>query len=788
MRAKAPERLLAKSERGGRPAQTIREHTAEVMRAASALVEATGEAQLRALGLDPREWLDRFRRAVLVAALLHDLGKANDHFQEMVQGRYRTQWLRHEAVSFLITRLPEIREWIAPALEGTCPLDVVLWATAGHHRKFPESTPVSSDRMTVYLDHPDFRSALDLGRGGFGLDLGAPPQITSRLELGDSSVESGERDPLEEAEVEAKKQKRGMTEEDRRFLAAVKACLICADVAGSIGRRGEESMADWIPRAFARAPTAEQLRGIVEKRTNNKGLRDFQKEVERAGGDVALVLAGCGTGKTVAAYARAANRHPGRRVFFCSPTTGTATEGYRDYLADPSLAADLIHGRSEVDKALEALLSSDVPEDVEPSDVYDGDESDEDEQPGQVADQRGKDQAAEASAGAMEQWSTPLIGCTVDTVLGLVQNNRRGIYAWPSIAGSFCVFDEIHAYDERLFGALLRFLRDVPGVPCLLMTASLPDERLRRLQQILKDRGEPTEPIRGPKDLEEVKRYVRSPAATVADAWRMVEESRARNEKVLWVVNTVDAALALATEAERLGMDPLVYHSRFRYIDRVKRHRNVIDAFKPKKSGVFSLAITTQVAEMSLDLSADLLVTQLAPIPSLIQRLGRLNRRAVPGGSSGTRPFVVYEPETSAPYKDEDLEFAREWLVKLGGGPISQRDLVARWSKPEAGRVAETPPPPKDAHLWLDGCFETRPGQLRESSPGLDVILEYDADDVKSGRLRAEEVRVPMNQPRGKWGSEWRRWPVVGFCPVAPAEAVEYGPKYHAKRGVRWKN
>src|SRR5258707_1384516 len=73
--------------------------------------------------------------------------------------------------------------------------------------------------------------------------------------------------------------------------------------------------------------------------------------------------------------------------------------------------------------------------------------------------------AAEDSAGALEKWSTPLVSCTVDRVLGLVQNNRRGLYAWPSIAGAACVFDEVHAYDEKLFAALLRFLADVPGIP-----------------------------------------------------------------------------------------------------------------------------------------------------------------------------------------------------------------------------------------------------------------------------------------------------------------------------------
>src|SRR5206468_4565028 len=86
---------------------------------------------------------------------------------------------------------------------------------------------------------------------------------------------------------------------------------------------------------------------------------------------------------------------------------------------------------------------------------------------------------------SLESWSTPIVACTVDTVLGLVQNNRRGLFAWPALVQSAFVFDEIHAYDNRLFGALLRFLRDLPGLPVLLMTASLPKAREMALRSVL---------------------------------------------------------------------------------------------------------------------------------------------------------------------------------------------------------------------------------------------------------------------------------------------------------------
>jgi CRISPR-associated endonuclease/helicase Cas3 len=754
------ERLLAKSARDGkdpRPAQTIRKHTSEVMKAADRLVEVTGRAQLKALGLAPDIWFDRFRREIRVAALLHDLGKANSHFQGMVQspGRSRLQGLRHEAVSFLIARLPEVRAWVGPRLSGPHSIELMLWALAGHHRKFPPPDPPvgAEPAMKVYLSHPDFRAALALGTRDLG--LGEPPTFTSDRTLKLTHLGGGMLGEFKDAQEEAQALMRTLSAEERRFVAALKACLICADVAGSIGRRGTETMVDWIPVAFERAPTVEQLEGIVTRKLGPYPRRPFQEEVAGRQERVVLVRAGCGSGKTLAAYLWAAHRAPGRRLFFCYPTTGTATEGYRDYLIDPTLGAELVHGRAEVDMTILGLG---------------------DDEPGLVGDRGTENQpgrAAADSAGALEQWSTPLVSCTVDTVLGLVQNNRRGLYAWPSIAGSACVFDEIHAYDDALFAALLRFLADVRGVPCLLMTASLPEPRLRMIGATLADLGEGLAEVAGPTDLEGLKRYRREQRGDIESAWEMVQQTLARDGKVLWVVNTVDAALRLADDPRATRAGAILYHSRFRYRDRVERHKEVIDAFKAE--GRPALAITTQVAEMSLDLSADLLVTHLAPIPSLIQRLGRLHRRAEFENPLRSRPFLILEPDGPLPYTEGQLDEARRWLESLGDGDLSQAELVEKW--------LITPEPPtdrRDQFIWLDGGFVTEPRPLRESTPGIEVILSSDREDVELRRRRPEEVRIPMIVPNG---TDWRCWPEVAFCKIPPTDRIEYD----ARKGARWR-
>ena len=390
---------------------------------------------------------------------------------------------------------------------------------------------------------------------------------------------------------------------------------------------------------------------------------------------------------------------PARRLYFCYPTTGTATEGFKDYLFEPDgelggLGARLFHSRRDVD--FEIILGTGADSDHPEADVA-------------------------ARLETLEAWSTPIVACTVDNVLGLVQNNKRGLFAWPALAQAAFVFDEIHAYDDRLFGALLRFLRDLPGLPCLLMTASLPKPREEALCRTVRDvHGLNLEPIPGPKELEELPRYHKLAAAD-NDPLPLIQSEIQRGGKVLWVRNTVGRVMDAADKAKDFG--PLLYHSRYRYEDRVEQHERVVRAFTPEHHGP-ALAICSQVAEMSLDLKGcTLLVTDLAPVPALIQRLGRLNRHAEPGDQ--TRPFVVLELDTKArgwhlPYTESDLAPARAWLGRLPGSGISQSHLAALWEQ------SADKPPDLVASAWLDGGPTTTVTELREASPGITVILGTD--------------------------------------------------------------
>jgi CRISPR-associated endonuclease/helicase Cas3 len=356
----------------------------------------------------------------------------------------------------------------------------------------------------------------------------------------------------------------------------------------------------------------------------------------------------------------------------------------------------------------------------------------------------------------------------------LIQNGRRALFSVPSIANAAFVFDEIHQYDDRMFQALLRFLDAFRGAPVLLMTASLAEVRLRAIRRLLNDGGAELEVVEGPKDLEDLRRYVlegpvKSPPADV------VSDAVKRGGKVLWVANTVDRCVNVARMCRHL--DALVYHSRFRYCDRLLKHNAVVGAFKSKGA---VLAVTTQVCEVSLDLSADLLITDLAPVPALIQRLGRLNRRATVEDPGEPRRAIILNLESTLPYEKKDLDDARTWLRNLGAGPQSQSDLAREFEQ-----LGGTVDVSRVRSEWLDGGPFSSQAPLREAGATIAVIREEDRPACMSDRGRPimkELTRHAIPMTLGPVAKEIGGWRRLGYVFVAPKDRINYSQEW----GAQW--
>lgn len=669
--------LLAKSPKIGRPDKGLAEHCNEVMQAFEALF-GTIDGPTR-LG---REWLHFFRLSEadfvtfyvngLVACGLHDLGKANSGFQDAVTSKGHQQ-IRHEHLSGLILALPEFRAWLEACPDADS--DLVLSAVIGHHLKATSDSDQASrlpqfggpldadiDVFRVFGDHADVRTifAQIADRLNTPSCQAIPPTLWSFSGIGYDFADH--RAALIRRFNKLQRELRRDLPRRQRFLA-VKTAVIAADAAGSGLVREQESIIDWIAKAFSvdnvldgdtiEREVLQPRVAEVEARKRQTDpdfrfrYRDFQEAAE-ALPERSLLLAGCGGGKTLAAWRWIKGRldqQPASRVLFLYPTRGTATEGFRDYVSHaPETRASLLTGTARFE--LQDMFGN--PDDVRYGQGYETNDR----------------------LYALGYWHKQIFSATVDQFLGFMQQIYRSVCLLPVLADSIVVFDEVHSFDTALFAMLKKFL-EAFNVPVLCMTASLPEGRRRELQAL----GLTVFPNDAQRfdDLEAaatLPRYRVTHLTGPTEAEAIAIAARNAGRRVLWVVNTVDRCQQLARQ-----LNALCYHSRFTLADRKERHRDVVSAFQVSQAtsqGI--IAITTQVCEMSLDLDAHVLISETAPISSLIQRFGRCNRHAATADAPQGEIYL-YSPDKPAPYTKADLLGLDEFVTALDGQSVSQARL-----------------------------------------------------------------------------------------------------------------
>jgi CRISPR-associated endonuclease/helicase Cas3 len=129
-----------------------------------------------------------------------------------------------------------------------------------------------------------------------------------------------------------------------------------------------------------------------------------------------------------------------------------------------------------------------------------------------------------------------------------------------------------------------------------------------------------------------------------------------RKERTLIIVNTVGRAQKIYLDLKRdLGGSRkiMLVHGDFAYKDRRERENQINNA---------EILVSTQVAEVSLDISFDLLITELSPIPSLVQRFGRVNRY---GAEPDKTNVFICKPEDDKPYGFISMNLAYKNLPML---------------------------------------------------------------------------------------------------------------------------
>lgn len=283
---------------------------------------------------------------------------------------------------------------------------------------------------------------------------------------------------------------------------------------------------------------------------------------------------------------------------------------------------------------------------------------------------------------------------TVDQALLAVLHSKHQSLRLLGLFNKVLIIDEVHACDiymEGILKVLLRFHASMGG-SAILLSATLPNKMksalLRAyaegsahglaLPQLEKAYPLATRWCQGDAHLLQDALGSRPNVSRTVKVRYLSDESQvhsdilnalAEGKCVGWIRNTVGDAVDAYTRFAG-DVDPekiTLFHARFALGDRLKTEEKVLEVFGEKSTADQRrgrLMIATQVAEQSLDVDFDVLVSDLAPIDRLLQRAGRAHRHTrdafgerlraqdAKDDRGGPSLWVLAPPWTDAPARD----------------------------------------------------------------------------------------------------------------------------------------
>lgn len=272
--------------------------------------------------------------------------------------------------------------------------------------------------------------------------------------------------------------------------------------------------------------------------------------------------------------------------------------------------------------------------------------------------------------------------------------------------------------------------------------------------------------------------------AGAADPAALVRLHHQRDTLTLVVLNQVRRAQELAAELQA-GPDPmptLLLHSRFRRAER--------QAIEQRLRGFRGVLVATQTVEAGIDLDARLLLTDLCPWASFVQRCGRVGRN----NTYADAAVIVCEPPASLPYDEAELAATRQRLASLEDACVRNLMAVAAPAQPGDGLrliqerflgLFDTHPPD---HGDIDISPYLRVGEMRDvallwrQEPAAEMPAAVDAElcpaPLKAVQQRFASVWVPR-------GDGWVEMPSARLSVGAVAAVASAAGGYDLAKGWR---
>ena len=221
--------------------------------------------------------------------------------------------------------------------------------------------------------------------------------------------------------------------------------------------------------------------------------------------------------------------------------------------------------------------------------------------------------------------SQPLTVCTVDQLFRFVYRALGTEIFAATLKYSKLVLDEIQAYEPRVIATIIYGLKMIQemGGKFAIITATFPPVLKYFMEQygLVEGKQYIFKDFTGKEY--QVEKYPRHKVEIRHSEMNLDEiRLRGKNRKVLVICNTVSKAQKLYKKLE--GENVWLLHSKYIRRDRAFLERKIMEFSESGESGIW---ITTQIVEASLDIDFDILYTEMCTADSLLQRMGRCNRK-----------------------------------------------------------------------------------------------------------------------------------------------------------------
>ncbi|UIR57328.1 CRISPR-associated helicase Cas3' [Sphingobacterium sp. SRCM116780] len=248
------------------------------------------------------------------------------------------------------------------------------------------------------------------------------------------------------------------------------------------------------------------------------------------------------------------------------------------------------------------------------------------------------------------------------------------------LKGCDIILDEIHTYSGVSQALVLKLIEVLKAINCHIHigTATMPTILYNKVKELL---GEDVLEVKlENEELDKFNRHIVHKLESFEIAKNIISEGVNNAQKILVVMNTIkDSQEVFKYINDNYPHIPsMLLHSKFKRGDRNIKERQLlglddngapINEFNTSKEAC--IVVSTQIVEVSLDISFDIMITATAPLDAMIQRFGRVNRkRNIETIGKLKNVYVIAPSETSKEAKPYDLTILQKSFDVLDDGKV----------------------------------------------------------------------------------------------------------------------